>query len=96
MSLFETGLGLLGKATTSVASRFFTPKNVVVDINMLPQYFVQENLRKQNLQYHFSSQHKVIAREHDGWRIAIGSKRLVLTEQYVDKRHELILLCKDA
>ena len=79
----------------SALARFNTPKEVVVDIGMDPQHFVQENLKKQNLKYHYSRRDLVIARQLEGWRIATGRKRLVCTEQYVDKRHELVLMCKD-
>lgn len=79
----------------SVASRFFTPKEVVVDIGMPPNEFVADNLRDRNLDYAFARRDKVIASVKNGWEIAVGRKKLVLTENYVDKLGELILLCKE-
>ena len=66
-----------------------------MNIGMDPQLFVQANLKKLNLKYHFSKRDLVIDRQYEGWRIAEGRKLLVLTEHYVDKRRELILMCKD-
>ena len=95
MSLGTTSLGFLSKAAMAAASRFITPKDIVVDIGMKQELYVQKNLQKQNLKYHFSTRDKVIARTQDGWRIAIGRKWIVVTEQYVDKRKELVLMCKN-
>jgi hypothetical protein len=96
MSVFTTVLGFASRFAMITATRFFTPKEVVVDISMDPSLFVQDNLKTMDLKYHFSRRDQVIARQHDGWRVAQGRKWLVLTEHYVDKRKELILMCKDA
>lgn len=57
--------------------------------------FVQANLKNTNLKYHFSNKDLLIGRKNEGWHIAEGRKWLMLTEHYVDKRKELILMCKD-
>jgi len=79
----------------SVASRFFTPKEVVVDIGMPPNEFVAVNLRDKNLEYAFARRDRVIASVKNGWQVAKGRRKLVLTEHYIDRLGELILLCKD-
>lgn len=79
----------------SVASRFFTPKEIVVDIGMSPNEFVANNLRDRNLEYAFARRDRVIASVQNGWQIAVGRRKLVLTEHYVDRLGELILLCKE-
>jgi len=95
MSFLTTFLGLVSRVLIAIVSRFVSPKDVIVDIGIDPQGFVQENLKKQNLKYRFSRKDQVIARQHDGWRIAQGRKWLILTEYYVDVRDELVLMCKD-
>lgn len=80
----------------AAVSRVTSPKQVIVDIGMAQNLYVAENLKKQKLKYHFSRKDQVIARQHDGWRIAVGRKWVIFTEQYVDKRNELILMCQDA
>lgn len=95
MSFFTTVLGLASSVTMSIVTRFLSPKEVVVDIGMEPPLFVQANLRKENIKYRFSRKDHLIAMQHDGWRVAEGRKWLILTEHYVDKRNELILICKD-
>ena len=95
MSFTTTVFGLISKVAISTLTRFISPKEVVVNIGMDPPLFVQVNLKKLNLKYHFSKRDLVIGRQHEGWRIAEGRKWLLLTEHYVDKRKELILMCKD-
>jgi hypothetical protein len=95
MTFITTVLGLASKIFITAVKRFFAPKEVVVNIGMAPPLFVQANLKNLNLKYHFSKRDLVIERQHEGWRIAEGRKRLVLTEHYVDARKELILMCKD-
>jgi hypothetical protein len=96
MSFFATVLGVASSVAMSAATRFLSPKEIVVDIGMKPSLFVQANLKKKlNLKYHFARKDQVIARKNDGWRIAQGRKWLILTEHYVDKRNELILMCKE-
>ena len=62
---------------------------------MPPTNFVADNLKKRNLEYAFARRDKVIASLQNGWEIALGRKKLVLTEHYVDRLGELILLCKE-
>lgn len=95
MSLAGIALGLVGRVAMSTLSRFFSPKEVIVDIGIEPKLFIKENLKKQNLKYHYARNDQVIARQLDGWRIALGLKWFVFTEKYVDKRKELILICKN-
>jgi hypothetical protein len=95
MSLIASSVSLVGRIGMSVVSRFFTPKEVVVDIGMSPNQFVADNLRDRNLDYAFARRDKVIASVHNGWEIAVGRRKFVLTEHYVDRLGELILLCKD-
>jgi len=95
MSLTTTIFGLVSKVAIATVKRFISPKEVVVSIGMDPPLFVQANLKKLHLKYHYSKRDLVIGRQHEGWRIAEGRKWLVLTEHYVDKRKELILMCKD-
>jgi hypothetical protein len=96
MPVFTTVLGFASRFAMTTTTRFFTPKKVVVNIAMNPSRFVQDNLKTMDLRYHFSRRDQVIDSHHDGWRVAQGRKWLVLTEHYVDKRKELILMCKDA
>lgn len=95
MSLLTSSIGLLGRMGASLVSRFLTPIEVVVDIGMPPTNFVADNLKKRNLEYAFARRDKVIASLQNGWEIALGRKKLVLTEHYVDRLGELILLCKE-
>lgn len=76
-------------------TRFLTPIEVVVDIGMPPTEFVADNLKKKNLEYAFARRDRVITSQKNGWKIAVGRKKLVLTEHYVDRLGELILLCKE-
>jgi hypothetical protein len=95
MSLLTSSIGLIGRIGASLASRFLTPTEVVVDIGMSPTNFVADNLKKRNLEYAFARRDKVIARLQNGWEIALGRKKVILTETYVDRLRELILLCKE-
>jgi hypothetical protein len=95
MSLLASCVSLIGRVGMSVASRFFTPKEVVVNIGMPPNEFVADNLRNRNLDYAFARRDKVIASVQKGWKVAVGRRKLVLTEHYVDRLGELILLCKE-
>jgi hypothetical protein len=95
MSFFMTVFGLSSKIVASIAMRFLAPKEVVLDIAMEPSLFVRANLKKLDLKYRFARKDRVVALQHDGWRVAQGRKWLVLTENYVDTRKELILICKD-
>jgi hypothetical protein len=93
--LLRQFFGLVSKVAIATVTRFISPKEVVVNIGMDPTLFVQANLKNLNLKYQFSKRDLLIGRQHEGWRIAEGRKWLVLTEHYVDKRKELILICKD-
>ncbi len=95
MSLLASIVSFFGRVGMSVASRFFNPKEIVVDIGMSPNEFVADNLRDRNLDYAFARRDKVIASVQKGWKIAVGRRKLVLTEHYVDRLGELILLCKE-
>jgi hypothetical protein len=95
MSFFTTVIGLASRVAITTATRFFSPKEVVVNIGMDPKLFVQDNLKKLNLKYYFSKRDQVIARQREGWRVAEGRRLVVLTEHYVDKRSELISMCMD-
>ena len=96
MPTLFTSISLPVRLIISTLSRFYSPKNIVVDIRMDPKIFVQRNLKKRNLEYRFARKDQVITSQHRGWNIALGRKWIILTECYVDRRHELILVCKDA
>lgn len=95
MSLMASSVSLIGRVGVSIASRFLTPKEVVVDIGMPPNEFVADNLKDRNLEYVFARRDRVIASVKSGWQVAVGRRKLVLTEHYVDRLGELILLCKE-
>jgi hypothetical protein len=95
MSLIASSISFVGRVGMSLASRFFNPKEIVVDIGMPPNEFVADNLRNRNLDYAFARRDKVIASVQKGWKVAVGRRKLVLTEHYVDRLGELILLCKE-
>jgi len=95
MSLTTSTASFVGRISMFVASRFLTPKEVMVDIGMSPNQFVAPNLRDRDLDYAFARRDKVIARVQNGWEIAVGRRKLILTEHYVDRLGELILLCKE-
>jgi hypothetical protein len=66
MSFMTTIFGLVSKVAIATVTRFISPKEVVVNIAMDPQLFVQANLKKLNLKFHFSKRYLVIGRQHEG------------------------------
>jgi hypothetical protein len=48
-----------------------------------------------NLEYAFAKRDRLIALRKSGWEIAVGRRKLLLTETYTDKLGELILICKE-
>ena len=94
MSFLAATVGLISRSLMSALSRFLSPKEIIVDIGMLPKIFVADNLKNKNLEYAFARRDRVIANRQNGWDIAVGRRKWILTEHYVDRLGELILLCK--
>jgi hypothetical protein len=95
MSFLASSVGLISRGLMSALARFLSPKEIIVDIGMLPTSFVADNLKKKNMEYAFARRDRVIASRGKGWDIAVGRRKWILTEHYVDRLGELILLCKD-
>lgn len=95
MSLLGSIIGTILKGLMSAVNRSMSPKDIVVDLSMNPDLYVAKNLAKQNLRYHFSRRDQLISRQREGWRIAVGRRGLIFTERYVDKRSELVLMCRN-
>lgn len=94
MSFLATSVGLIGRGLMSALTRFLSPNEIIVDIGMLPTNFVADNLKNKSLEYAFARRDRVIVNRQNGWDIAVGRRKWILTEHYVDRLGELILLCK--
>ena len=95
MSIFASTVGLASSLGTSLVTRFINPKEIIVDISMAQSEYVANNLIMKNLEYAFAKRDRLIALRKSGWEIAVGRRKLFLTETYTVKLGELILICKE-